>query len=36
MNQLILMLSEQARMEDLVRAAKDKEYQEELFKELGL
>lgn len=36
MNQLILMLSEQARMEDLVRAAKDKEYQERLFEELGL
>lgn len=32
-SQLIILLSEQNRMEDLVRAAKDKKYQERLFRE---
>lgn len=33
-NQLNLLLSEQGRMDDLVRAAKDREYQERLFREV--
>lgn len=33
-NQLNLLLSEQGRMDDLVRAAKDREYQEQLFREV--
>lgn len=32
-SQLIILLSEQNRMDDLVRAAKDKKYQERLFRE---
>ncbi len=36
MNQLIILLAEQARTEDLIRAAKDMEYQEYLFEELGI
>lgn len=36
MNRLILKLSELGRMDDMVKAAKDKEYQEKLFKEFGL
>ena len=36
MNQLIIILTEQARTEELIRAAKDKRYQEKLFKELRL
>lgn len=32
-NQLIILLAEQDRMDDLVRAAKDKKYQERLFRE---
>lgn len=36
MNQLIVMLSEQSRTDDLVKAAKDIKYQEELFEELGI
>lgn len=35
-NELILRLSEQGRMDDIVKAAKDKEYQEQLFREFGL
>lgn len=35
-NSLILKLSELGRMDDMVRAAKDREYQERLFKEFGL
>lgn len=35
-NHLILRLSEQNRYDDVVRAAKDKEYQEELFREFGI
>lgn len=36
MNRLIVLLTAQSRVEDLVRAAKDAEYQEQLFKELKL
>ena len=36
MNSLILKLSELGRMDDMVKAAKDKGYQEKLFKEFGL
>lgn len=36
MNRLILILSEQERTEELIRAAKDIEYQEQLFEELGI
>ncbi len=36
MNQLIVLLTAQSRVEDLVRAAKDAEYQEQLFKELKI
>ncbi|MBP3477485.1 MAG: Rpn family recombination-promoting nuclease/putative transposase [Lachnospiraceae bacterium] len=36
MNQLIVMLTAQSRVEDLVRAAKDADYQERLFQELGI
>lgn len=36
MNQLIVMLTAQSRVDDLVRAAKDMDYQEWLFKELGI
>lgn len=36
MNRLILKLSELGRMDDIVKAAKDKEYQEKLFREFGL
>lgn len=36
MNRLILKLSELGRMDDMVKAAKDKEYQEKLFREFGL
>lgn len=36
MNRLIVLLTAQSRLEDLVRAAKDAEYQEQLFKELKL
>lgn len=32
-NQLIILLSEQGRMDDIVRAAKDRKYQERLFRE---
>ena len=35
-NKLILKLSEAGRTEDITKAAKDREYQEELFRELGL
>lgn len=35
-NKLILKLSEQNRMEDIVKAAGDKEYQKALFEEFGL
>lgn len=36
-NQLIILLSEQGRMDDIVRAAKDRKYQEKLFREeLGI
>lgn len=35
-NQMIILMAEQDRMDDLVRAAKDKKYQERLFKELNL
>ena len=36
MNSLILKLSELGRIDDMVKAAKDKGYQEKLFKEFGL
>lgn len=36
MNQLIVMLTAQSRVDDLVRAAKDTDYQEKLFRELGI
>ncbi|MBP3476960.1 MAG: transposase [Lachnospiraceae bacterium] len=36
MNQLIVMLTAQSRVDDLVRAAKDADYLENLFRELGL
>ena len=36
MNQLIVMLTEQARIDDLIKAAKDVKYQEQLFRELGI
>ena len=35
-NQLIRMLSEQNRINDITRAASDKTYQEKLFEELGI
>ena len=35
-NKLIILLTEQNRTDDLVRAAKDKEYQEKLFHEYNL
>ena len=35
-NKLILKLSEAGRTEDITKAAKDREYQEELFREFGL
>lgn len=35
-NQLNLILAEQGRMDDIIKAAKDKEYQEKLFKEFGI
>ena len=35
-NSCILKLSELGRMDDMVKAAKDKGYQEKLFKEFGL
>lgn len=35
-NQMIILMAEQDRMDDLVRAAKDKKYQERLFEELNL
>lgn len=35
-NQLNKLLSEQNRVEDIIRAAKDKEYQEMLIEEFGL
>lgn len=35
-NQLILLLSNQNRMDDIVKAAADSEYQEKLFKEFSL
>lgn len=36
MNQLILLLKEANRLEELVRAAEDKEYRKRLFEEFGL
>lgn len=36
MNQMIVMLTAQSRVEDLIRAAKDADYQENLFRELGI
>ena len=36
MNRLIQMLSEQNRLNDIVKAANDSEYQEALFKEFNL
>ncbi|MBO5486242.1 MAG: hypothetical protein J5988_04840, partial [Eubacterium sp.] len=36
MNRLIVLLTAQSRVDDLVKAARDAEYQEKLFKELGL
>ncbi|MDO4445007.1 MAG: hypothetical protein Q4C97_05650 [Bacillota bacterium] len=36
MNRLILKLSELGRMDDMVKAAKDKGYQEKLFKEFDI
>lgn len=36
MNRLIVILSEQERTEELIRAAKDMDYQEKLFEELGI
>lgn len=35
-NSLIVKLSEAGRMEDIVRAAKDREYQKKLFAEFGI
>lgn len=35
-NQLICILAEQDRIEDITRAARDREYQEKLFEELGI
>ena len=35
-NKLILKLSEAGRTEDITKATKDREYQEELFREFGL
>lgn len=35
-NALIVKLTEQKRTDDIIKAAKDKEYQERLFKEFGL
>lgn len=36
LNQLTILLAEQGRMDDIVKAAKDREYQEQLCKEFGL
>ena len=36
MNRLVQLLSEQNRLEDIVKAANDNEYQESLFKEFNL
>lgn len=36
MNQLIVLLTAQSRIDDLVKAARDADYQEQLFKELGI
>lgn len=36
LNKLTLLLAEQGRMDDIVRAAKDKEYQEQLLNEFNL
>ena len=33
MNKLVIVLSEQNRMDDLVKAAQDKEYREQLLEE---
>ena len=35
-NQLIILLSKENRGEDIIKAAKDREYQEQLFKEFNL
>lgn len=35
-NTLIVKLAESGRMEDIVRAASDREYQDNLFREFGL
>ena len=35
-NQLIILLSKENRGEDIIKAAKDREYQEQLFKEINL
>ena len=35
-NQLTLLLSEQNRGEDIIKAATDRDYQEQLFKEFNL
>lgn len=35
-NQLIIMLSKENRSEDIVKAAADREYQEQLLKEFNL
>ncbi|MCM1212790.1 MAG: hypothetical protein NC318_14480, partial [Blautia sp.] len=35
-NQLNIILSEQNRTNDIIRAAQDPEYQEQLFREFGL
>lgn len=36
MNTLILKLSQSGRLDELVKAASDKEYEQELFREFGL
>lgn len=35
-NHLNLILAEQGRMDDIIKAAKDTEYQEKLFREFGI
>lgn len=35
-NQLIILLSKENRGEDIIKAAEDREYQEQLFKEFNL
>lgn len=35
-NQLVLFLSKDGRMDDIVESAKNKDYQKKLFKEYGL